>query len=170
MWIAASVSTAVRPGDSAEKQMRLLSHVPLFLLLAAPVAAGTLRQDAESFAGAPVGVDARLAQQTCPGGHLLAWSGSATDAVVARCGEGGPALILPLLRRASRDSAPALHRGDRVTVVRKGDGFRVRMEAVADGIARDGRIRLRNARSGRTIMANMDTDGRNDLVGLDTGR
>lgn len=147
-----------------------LSHVSLFLFVATPAAAATLQQAADAFAGAPVAVDARLAQQTCPGGHHLAWAGAGTDAVVARCGEGGPALVLPLLRKARRDVAPALRRGDRITAVRQGEGFRIQLEAVADGITRDGRILLRNARSGRLIAADPDADGRIDLGGIEQGR
>ena len=136
----------------------------LILLAAAPVQAEPLQPAAEAFAGAPLAIDPRMAARDCATGYGFSWTDSRT-AVIARCGPNGPALVLPLQPGRSASTAPALRRGDRVAADIVGDGFRIQIDAVADRVERDGRVLLRNARSGRTIAATLDADGQLRMAG-----
>ncbi|TPE59015.1 hypothetical protein FJQ54_14530 [Sandaracinobacter neustonicus] len=129
------------------------------LLAAAPAKAETLQQAAEAFAGASLSIDPRLASRSCPGGHRFNWASSGA-AVVARCGPNNPALVLPLQAQRTAAQQPTLRRGDRISADIAGEGFRIQLDAVAERVERDGRVLLRNARSGRTIAAVLDQDGR----------
>lgn len=131
----------------------------LALLLAIPSMAGAtsdeLGRAAERFAGAPVLVDARLAARSCaPAGFRFAWIGRAIE---ARCEATGERLLIAL-------DAPAeeakLKRGESVQAAAVGKGFQVTVGAVADTVGRDGRVTLRNSRSGQRFTARMDETGR----------
>lgn len=141
--------------------MRLL---PVALLLAMPgsliAAPADLGTGAERFAGAPVSLDARLARRGCPpDGFLYGWAGPAVE---ARCPATGERLLLPLRTRSEqlRSEQPRLKRGESVQADFVGPGFRVSVGAVADGSDRDGRLTLRNSRSGQRFAARMDQSGR----------
>lgn len=136
-----------------------MKPVPLLFLLAAPSAATAMPADlgagAQRFAGAPVQLDARLARRTClPDGFRFAWDGERVD---ARCPATGERLLLPL---ALAPETVRLKRGDSVQADYVGNGFRLSVAAVAEGSARDGRLTLRNSRSGQQFGARLDQSGR----------
>jgi hypothetical protein len=129
------------------------------LLIAVPgpamAAAADLGSGAERFAGAPVSLDARLARRSCaPDGFLYGWAGQAVE---ARCPATGERLVLPL---ANLEEQPRLKRGETVQADYVGSGFRVTVGAVAEAGGRDGRVTLRNSRSGQRFGARMDQSGR----------
>lgn len=137
----------------------------VFILIAAtPVRAEPLQPAAEAFAGAPLAIDPRMAARDCPTGYGFHWADSRA-AVIARCGANGPALVLPLKPDRAAITAPGVRRGDRITADIVGDGFRLQIDAVADRVDRDGRVQLRNARSGRAIAATLDADGQLRMAG-----
>jgi hypothetical protein len=143
--------------------MHRLSPILVSLALAAPASAQTLRQAAEAFAGAPVALDARLAEAGCNGGFLLAWSDAAQQAVEARCVETGRRLVLPLadVTRIGGRQEPRLRRGQAVQAEAHGNGFRVRVEAVAEGGGPGGSaVGLRNSRTGQRFAGRIVEDGR----------
>lgn len=134
---------------------------PIFLLVLLFSAHGVaaepddLGNGAERFAGAPVQMDVRLAKRTClPGGFRFGWEGQLVD---ARCPATGERLLLPLARAAE---AGHLKRGDSVQADYIGNGFRLSVGAVAHSSGQDGRLTLRNSRSGQQFGARLDQSGR----------
>ncbi len=122
---------------------------------AAHAAPADLAGGAERFAGAPVLVDARIGTRACPPeGFQYAWAGPAVE---ARCPATGERMLLPL---ATPAGDARLKRGDSVQADFVGNGFRVTVGAVAEGSARDGRMTLRNSRSGQRFAARLDRSGR----------
>ena len=128
-------------------------------LLAMPAGAQTLRAEAEHFAGGAVSLAPRLGDRSCAGGFQFAWNGDGQSALIARCGTQGAPLIVPLQSVRAAVVMPELRRGDRVSTAVEGAGFRIQLDAVAERVEPGGRVLLRNARSGRTIPANVDADG-----------
>jgi hypothetical protein len=119
-----------------------------------------LGEGAERFAGTPVAVDDRLRARSCaaPGGFSFGWTGAASQAVEARCATTGERLVLPL---AAPPAEPArLKRGETVQAQAQGAGFRLSVGAVAESAGRDGRVILRNSRSGQRFAARLDPVGR----------
>lgn len=147
--------------------MRHLLSAPLMaLLMGLPLPAlgapADLGAGAERFARAPVSIDARLARRACPpDGFLYAWAGPAVE---ARCPATGERLLLPV---EARPDQSRLKRGDSVQADFVGSGFRLSVGAVADGAERDGRVTLRNSRSGQRFAARMDQSGRIIVSGTD---
>lgn len=144
-----------------------MQRYPQFLLvwaLAAPAAAQSLRQGGEEFAQAPVALDARLADTVCLGGYRYGWADAAQRAVEARCDATGRRLVLPLatgFRGEGPNAAPRLRRGEAVLAEARGAGFRVRVEAVAEGGGgADGAVSLKNSRTGQRFAGRQIENGR----------
>lgn len=136
----------------------MLRHLAVLLLGTVSMAAAAseeLGAGAARFAGAPVRIDPRLATRSCPpDGFRFQWSGPAVE---ARCGATGERLLLPLDTAAEQ---ARLKHGESVQADYVGSGFRVTVGAVADAAGRDGRVTLRNSRSGQRFAARMDETGR----------
>ena len=112
------------------------------------------------FAGAPAGeaggalqpVDRRLRLAACRSDIALAWRGARRDSVVVQCPDaGGWRIFVPVDSAGSVSAAPAVARGDAVTISVSGEGFAVSqpgeaMEAGAVGAW----IRVRTMQAGRT--------------------
>lgn len=136
----------------------MLRHFAVLLLgtlSMGAMASENLGAGAERFAGTPVRIDPRLATRSCPpDGFRFQWAGQAVE---ARCEASGERLLLPL---AVGSEQVRLKRGDSVQADYVGSGFRVSVGAVADAAGRDGRVTLRNSRSGQQFAARMDETGR----------
>lgn len=139
------------------------------LLFAGPASAGAarLRAAAEAFAGLPVLLDPRVALPDCGTGPTFTWRDEQRRVVVARC---GPAqLLLPVLGSPAAVSASpdsGIRRGDRVVVEAGSGAMRATLEAVADGRpTADGRLAVRNVRTGQRLTARIGLDGRTRLLG-----
>jgi hypothetical protein len=129
------------------------------LLLAVPTAVlaapADLQTGAERFARAAVTLDARLGRRDCPPeGFLFAWAGAAVE---ARCPATGERILIPLSATAGQ---PRLKRGESVQADVIGSGFRLSVGAVAESAGQDGRLTLRNSRSGQRFAARMDQSGK----------
>jgi hypothetical protein len=114
-----------------------------------------LAEGAARFAAAPVAVDPRLGRRSCPPeGFQFAWAGPQVE---ARCPATGERLLMPLAPEAE---APRLKRGEVVQAEYVGSGFRVSVGAVTESGAGNGRMTLRNSRSGQRFGARVDQSGR----------
>lgn len=115
---------------------------------------------ADRFAGAPIAIDTRLRGRTCasPQGFTLGWADPSGRAVEARCDATGERLVLPLAAQAA--GPERVRRGENVQAEAQGPGFRLSVGAVAESTGRDGRVILRNSRSGQRFAARMDPLGR----------
>jgi hypothetical protein len=124
----------------------------------------SLRQAAESFAGAPVALDSRVEGNGCPGGYRLGWANAARQAIDARCAATGRRLLLPVSQGAGQGGAaptPRLRRGEPILAETVGAGFRVQVEAITEGgAAAGGDVRLKNSRSGQRFSGRLVEDGR----------
>ncbi len=118
----------------------------LILAAAAPFADLTaIDRQVAAFTGAPIGaqggamlpLDRRLRLRPCAAPLALSWRGERHDAVVAECPDpGGWRLFVPVrAQMASVAAAPAVNRGDAVTIAVSGDGFSVNQpgEALESG-------------------------------------
>lgn len=115
----------------------------------------TLGEGAEHFAAAPVSIDPRLARRSCPPeGFQFGWAGAQVE---ARCPATGERLLMPLAPAAE---GPRIKRGEVVQAEYVGSGFRVSVGAVTETGAGNGRITLRNSRSGQRFAARVDQSGR----------
>ncbi len=155
-------------------------RAPALILLLLPGAAWAaelmsplaLQAQVEAFAGRPAMVDPRLMLPAC-GRPEIGWAPGGRS-VMVRCRAPewrvfvpvGGATVAPVAAVATRDSGPAIRRGDRVTVEAGGDGFVIGMEAVAEADARDGRVALRPANGGRRLYGSVGDDGRVRIRGL----
>jgi flagella basal body P-ring formation protein FlgA len=153
-------------------------RAPALILLLMPGAAWaadlmsplTLQAQVEAFAGQPAMIDPRLMLPAC-GRPEIGWA-PGRRSVMVHCPMpewrvfvpvgGGPAAT----GSPPRDAAPAIRRGDRVTVEAGGNGFVIGMEAVADADSRDGRVALRPVNGGRRLYGVVDDDGRVTIRGL----
>ena len=130
------------------------------ILLAVPTAslaapAADLQTGAGRFARAAVTLDARLGRRDCPPeGFLFAWAGAAVE---ARCPATGERILIPLSAAAGQ---LRLKRGESVQADVIGNGFRLSVGAVAESAGQDGRLTLRNSRSGQRFAARMDQSGK----------
>ncbi len=121
----------------------------------ASAASLNLGAGAQQFAGVAVDLDPRLAGRTCPPqGFRFDWAGPAVE---ARCPATGERLLLPMRQRPEQ---ARLKRGESVQADYVGSGFRISVGAVADGSSPDGRVTLRNSRSGQRFGARLDQSGR----------
>lgn len=85
-------------------------------------------------------VDRRLRLQACPSPLALGWFGKSRESVLVQCPvAGGWRLFVPLRARAGEGMAKDIARGDAVTIIVKGDNFRLsdRGVAMAAGTAGD---------------------------------
>lgn len=136
----------------------------------------------ESFTGAPIGapggaaqpVDRRLHLARCAAPAALSWYGSRRDTVMVRCPDPGSwRIFVPLSAgNAPEQAAPAVLRGESVTIAVSGEGFSVAQagEALEPG-AVGAWIRVRTAQAGTqgnggTIRARIVRPG---LVNVDIG-
>lgn len=157
----------------------LLPAAALLLLLPAlPGLAGSagsasaLRAEAESAVGAPVAIDPRLRVPDCPGGFRFAPAAEGRTLRIA-CPANGWQAVAPLAgspmaqaeagpagQPPAGRAAPAVRRGEVVTVGFEGPGFRVTVEAVAETSAAPGeRVMLRNRITGQRFPATVGADG-----------
>lgn len=150
----------------------LLVLLPALLLpaLPGPAAASNgaamLRAEAEAAIGAPVAVDPRLQVPDCPGGFRFVPSAAGRSLRIT-CPANGWQAIAPVARQPGETAAtpgarpaPAVRRGDLVTVGYDGPGFRVTVEAVAETSAAAGeRVMLRNRITGQRFPATVAEDG-----------
>ncbi|MFM5931606.1 MAG: flagella basal body P-ring formation protein FlgA [Novosphingobium sp.] len=132
----------------------------------------------ETFTGAPIGapggaaqpVDRRLHLARCAAPPALSWYGSRRDTVLVRCPDAGSWRIFVPLSAGStpEQSAPAVLRGEAVTIAVAGEGFSVAQagEALEPG-AVGAWIRVRSAQaSAQPIRAKVVRPG---LVTVDIG-
>jgi hypothetical protein len=143
--------------------MRLLRTacvVLVFLNSSFPAKAQGLGDAAERFAGTAVAIDDRLRARVCatPGGFSLGWADAGGSAVEARCAATGERLVLPL--SAQTVGQARVRRGESVQAEAQGQGFRLSVGAVTESAGRDGRVILRNSRTGQRFAARMDPVGR----------
>jgi len=105
----------------------VLAAPPLDLAaIDAEIAAFTGAQQGDP-GGAAMKVDRRLRLAACAQPHALSWYGSRRDTVLVECPvPGGWRLFVPLrAARPSASAAPAILRGDAVTISVAGEGFAV---------------------------------------------
>jgi flagella basal body P-ring formation protein FlgA len=132
----------------------------------------------EMFTGAPIGapggaaqpVDRRLHLARCAAPPVLSWYGSRRDTVLVRCPDAGSwRIFVPLAAGSTPEqSAPAVLRGEAVTIAVAGEGFSVAQagEALEPG-AVGAWIRVRSAQaSAQPIRAKVVRPG---LVTVDIG-
>ncbi|MCK9541957.1 MAG: flagella basal body P-ring formation protein FlgA [Novosphingobium sp.] len=116
--------------------MSLSLFAPLLAAAAAPLAdLDAMDRQVAAFTGAPAGtpggaaapVDRRLRLNSCRTPLSLSWRGERRDSVVVRCPDtGGWRLFVPVRTAAPAErAAPAVNRGDAVTIAVEGDGFAV---------------------------------------------
>lgn len=151
--------------------------LPLVLVAAAPSAKAESFADlagidaaVAQFAGAAIGqpggatlpVDRRLRLAACRQPLALGWNGARRDAVVVSCPDAGSwRIFVPLLVAApAAASAPAVARGEAVTIEASGEGFSVShpgeaLEAGAVGAW----IRVRPAGKGEPLRARVIRPG-----------
>lgn len=112
------------------------------------------------FTGAPAGqtggalqpVDRRLRLAACRSELALSWRGIRRDSVVVQCPDaGGWRIFVPVEAAGSAVAAPAIARGDAVTIAISGQGFSVSQpgEALEAG-AVGAWIKVRTAQAGRS--------------------
>ena len=150
-------------------------------LLLGLVSPAALQASVEAFSGQPALVDPRLILPACTrpdfawavGGHSIMVRCAAPEWRVfvpvgpgLGLGSAVTAATLPAFTPRPDAEAPAVRRGDRVTLEVGGDGFVIGMEAVAEADARDGRVTLRAASGGRRLTGVVGADGRVRLRGL----
>ena len=140
------------------------------------MAPAVLQSQVEAFSGQAALVDPRLLLPACARPDF-AWAMGGRS-VMVRCAApewrvfvpvmqgGAVAAVMPAFTPRPDAEAPAVRRGDRVTLEVDGDGFVIGMEAVAEADARDGRVTLRAASGGRRLTGVVGTDGRVRLRGL----
>jgi hypothetical protein len=116
--------------------------------------AAMLSAELESAAGEAVAVDSRLVVPDCPEGRDIERRADGR-ALVAHCPSTGWRLVVPLVARAG-----GLRRGDLVRVEAAGTGYVVRTEGTVEQARADGRLVVRNARSGARFTARLMPDGR----------
>lgn len=111
---------------------------PMLLLAASPVAAApadlaAIAEEATRFAQAPVmPLDPRLRLASCPQPLALSWAAAIRESVLVQCPVvGGWRLFVPLARAPQEAIAPAIARGDPVTIVLGGEGFAVSQQGEA---------------------------------------
>lgn len=145
--------------------MRIVLAAAAALGLAAPAQAQTVNDLAqidravEAFTGAPIGapggaqqpVDRRLHLTRCAAPPALSWYGSRRDTVLVRCPDPGSwRIFVPLSAGATLEqAAPAVLRGEAVTIAVSGEGFSVAQagEALEPGPV-GAWIRVRTAQGG----------------------
>lgn len=143
------------------------------------LAPAALQMQVEAFAGKAALVDPRLLLPAC-GRPDFAWA-SGGRSVMVHCGapewrvfipvgEGGAVAASPAsVAGPVRDNAaPAIRRGDRVSLEVGGAGFVIAMDAVAEADSRDGRVALRPVAGGKRLYGVIDDDGHVRLRGLNT--
>lgn len=120
--------------------------------------AAALRAALEQAAGGPVALDPRLQVPHCPAGWQI--SRTAT-ALAARCPGQGWQFLVPAAAAPASVEGPLVKRGSAVVVEAAAHGIVARIEAIAeqDGAVGD-QVRVRNALSGRRLVARVDRDGR----------
>lgn len=141
------------------------------------LAPAALQLQVEAFAGQTALVDPRLLLPACARPEF-AWA-SGGRSVMVHCaapewrvfipvGEGGAVAPMPVEQPAPRRdlAAPAIRRGDRVSLEIGGAGFVIAMDAVAEADSRDGRVALRPVAGGRRFTGVIDDDGHVRLHGL----
>ena len=158
--------------------MAIITLVGGLLGLMAPA---VLQSQVEAFSGQAALVDPRLLLPVCARPDFVWAIGGGS--VMVRCaapewrvfvpvgpglglGSAVAAAVLPAFTPRPDAEAPAVRRGDRVTLEVGGDGFVIGMEAVAEADARDGRVTLRAASGGRRLTGVVGADGRVRLRGL----
>lgn len=128
----------------------------LLFLAAAPFAdLAVIDRQVAQFTGAPIGaeggaqlpLDRRLRLKPCASPLALSWRGGGRETVVAECPDtGGWRLFVPVRQGAAQAlaAAPAINRGDAVTIAVTGGGFSVSQPGEAlDSGAVGGWIRVR---------------------------
>ena len=130
--------------------------------------AGFTGAEAGAPGGATVPTDRRLRLAPCPVPLALDWYGSTRQTVLVRCPlPGGWRLFVPI--RAGGETAraaPAVLRGDAVTIVVSGEGFAVSRSGESLEAAPAGgwvRVRPADARAGETLRAQVLRPG---VVGI----
>lgn len=113
------------------------------------------------FAGAPIGaeggamlpLDRRLRLRPCQSPEALSWRGGRRETIIVECPDaGGWRLFVPVRagQGAGAAAAPAINRGDAITIAVAGEGFAVSQPGEAmDGGPVGGWIRVRSLSAGR---------------------
>jgi hypothetical protein len=139
------------------------------------LAPAALQMQVEAFAGQAALVDPRLLLPACARPDF-AWA-SGGRSVMVHCaapewrvfipvGEGGAVAPVELPAPRRDLAAPAIRRGDRVSLEIGGAGFVIAMDAVAEADSRDGRVALRPVAGGRRLYGVIDDEGHVRLRGL----
>jgi flagella basal body P-ring formation protein FlgA len=112
--------------------------LPILLLAASPAGAepadlAAIAGEAARFAQAPVmPLDPRLRLAPCPQPPALSWAAASRESVLVQCPvPGGWRLFVPLAHAPQSAVAPAIARGDPVTIVLGGEGFAVSQQGEA---------------------------------------
>ena len=139
-----------------------------------------LQTQVEAFSGRAALVDPRLLLPACPRPDL-AWGAGGRSVTVhcgapewrvyvpvgeARVGGAIEQTAVPTERPATAGMAPAIRRGDRVSLEMGGAGFVIAMDSVAEADSRDGRVAVRPTAGGRRLYGVIEADGRVRLAGL----
>ena len=121
-----------------------------------------------AFTGAPIGapggaampVDRRMRLRPCAAPLAITWNGLRRDSVQVQCPQAGGWRIFVQLASATYGAAaaPAVNRGDAVTIAVNGDGFTVSQpgEALEGGVIGSW-IRVRPVSTGAAMAAKGDT-------------
>lgn len=119
--------------------------------------------------GAAQGVDPRMRLATCGSPLAIGWYGARRDAVLVQCPDSpGWRIFVPVLVTQAAGQAPAILRGEAVTIVLAGESFTVTQPGEAlEGGAVGAWIRVKSATSaGDPLRARIVRPG---LVRLDLG-
>lgn len=153
-----------------------MSIAALLILAAAPFAdLDTIDRTAAQFAGAVVGqdggpiagVDRRLRLSPCGTTLAASWFNPRQETVVVQCPDAGWRVFVPVRRADPALSAPAVGRGDSVTIAVSGDGFAVSQPGEAlEGGPVGAWIRVRRAGNTGPGAANQTLRGRVVRPGL----
>jgi hypothetical protein len=142
----------------------------LLLSLGEPAGAGIieLRQQLSQFAGENIAMDERLRVPNCASGYSLRWLDADRTAIAASCDAANWRVVLPIQHGAT---ASRIRRGQLIRVETAGPGFRLSVDAVAEGQGMPGvAITMRNSASGRRFGAVAAPDGRMIVPGATENR
>jgi flagella basal body P-ring formation protein FlgA len=106
--------------------MILAAAMPFADLDAIDRAASQFAGNAIGVEGGPIaGIDRRLRLAPCASTYAISWFNDRQETVVVQCPDAGWRVFVPVRRSAIEASAPAVSRGDSVTISVEGEGFAV---------------------------------------------
>lgn len=157
---------SVAGNGQRRRSLKRLFAITLAALPVSAFGAADLGLAVEQFTGRAAVLDRRMPVSACGQGWQIGWQGPAS--VAARCEADGRQVAVLLAPVGQANGVTALRRGQMVQAEAIGDGFSLRVEAVADSNApAGGLVGLRNSRSEKRFSARMDQDGRIILPGAE---